>query len=154
MITQLNNTLMRFLTLGLVFNIILISSCSKKFVNPARDADFHFINMTDKNISYEVGLEKFNLKPSETITIGQSQDDSGLELSPSSYSNPFRELMTPQDKDIIIKFNVNKCWTTAVGTDHSPLDIKNYTSEKLGERKYKFTYTFTEADYNRAITCP
>lgn len=56
---------------------------------------------------------------------------------------------------INIKFNGNRCLSNQVATsEHSPLNIKNYVVENIDKYTYKFTYTFTEADYDRAITCP
>lgn len=32
--------------------------------------------------------------------------------------------------------------------------LKNHTAERVSDVTYKFTYTFTEADYNRSVNCP
>ena len=57
--------------------------------------------------------------------------------------------------EIIIKFNDVKCLINVKENDRNSIrDIKNFVAERINNNTYKFTYTFTEADYNRASTCP
>lgn len=56
---------------------------------------------------------------------------------------------------ITIKFDNNKCLINqTIDSMHRVLDIKNFAAEKVDRFTYNLTYTFTEADYNRATTCP
>lgn len=146
---QQHNTWMRYLTLGLIISSITFFSACKK-VNYAQFGEFYFVNETNHSISFEKGLEQFNLAPKAVFFIKQTQD-SGKDPSVSIYQSPIMKLSNGL---VNIKFDMNKCIAVTYYTEHSILDIKNFISEKISKRTYKFTYTFTEADYNRAVTCP
>ncbi len=80
------------------------------------------------------------------------EQDSGKEINPKNFIPP---LMIVSNGGLTIRFNQTRCLVTTFYTEHSPLNINSYSNEgKIGESTYKFTYTFTEADYNRATTCP
>ena len=142
---------MRFLITGLIIISTSLISC-KIIREEVLFADFVFINNTRYSISYGQGLEKYNLQPQSTIFVSIEKDGSGKNVKPENYAAPYfyeSRFKLP----IIIKIN-NRCWEPTELEEHSPLNINNYTAEKLGERKYKFTYTFTDADYERAVACP
>ncbi len=147
-----NNTLKHFLTIGLIISITsILSSCKDEFFS--QTASFCFVNETNYNISYDLGLEKFNVSAKSTTVINESYRGGGNgESAPPLYNNPFIE---HYGKKINVKFNNIKCLIDVKIDDvHSVIDIKNYTVEKIDNFTYKLTYTFTEADYNRAVTCP
>ena len=140
---------MHYLQRGLLISIfgIFLNSCAK--VEYAQHADFYFINKTPYQISYVKGYEKFNVAANSTILIKDTQD-AVKKVDPTTYYAPFRGISLPST----IKFNQVKCLTIDAVSEHSPIEIKNYIAERIGERTFKFTYTFTEADYNQAVACP
>lgn len=142
-------TWIKYLTIGLFINISMLNVSCNKIREYAQFGDFYFVNQTDYNIIYQKGLEKFNVMANSSILIRDTQD-AIKEVSPNRYHTLFINYNPP----LIIKFNDNKCLEFAPNSEHTLLDIKNYVAEKIGKRTYKFTYTFTEADYNRAVACP
>jgi hypothetical protein len=149
-----NNTLKRYLIIGLIISMFgtLISCKGEEFF--AQTTAYHFVNDTNYNISYDSGLEKYNVTAKSTTVLKQFHRGGGSngESAPPLYNHPFFEVY---GKKINIKFNNVKCLLDVKVDDaHSIMDLKNYTVEKIDNFNYKLTYTFTEADYNRAVTCP
>lgn len=141
-------TWMRYSTLGIIFSILLTNaSCNKEYFGIGH---FYFVNETDHFITYENLLEEYNLAPHQTILIKQTQDANGR-ANLDDYISPL--VMRTKDP-INIKFDANKCAKITKESDHSVLNLKSFIAEKLDKFTYKFTYTYTEADYNRAVTCP
>lgn len=124
----------------------MVSCAKREFV---QDAEFHFINKTNFHITYNFGLDKYNLNPNETKVFKEEQG-ARRNSDATTYYTPFKVTTF----DVTIKFDGSKCLIISPNGSFGPLNIKNYNAEKLGSRTYKFTYTFTEADYNRATTCP
>lgn len=151
--TLQKTTWTHYLIIGLLISLFGLSNSCKKTRDYAQDGEFNFVNQTNHYISYQKGFEKYNLAPQATVIINQVQDAPGKNVDVNTYSNPFTKEYS-YTEPFVIKYNDNRCLTITRSSEHTPLDIKNYNAEKLGERKYKFTYTFTEADYNRAVTCP
>jgi hypothetical protein len=128
--------------------------CGKKLIDHAKIGEFVFINQTSYAITYEVKIGKYNILPHSTTTVIDTQD-SGITAEANDYSSPFNEeYMVASIDPLVVRFDQTKCWMVNRNSDHSLLNIKSYVAEKLGDRKFKFTYTFTEADYNRATICP
>lgn len=148
-----NKTLKHYLTIGLVISLfgILISCKNEEFFT--QTASFHFVNQTNYNVSYDSGLEKFNIPAKSTTVTNETYRGGGKGASaPPLYNHPFNE---HYGKKINIKFNNVKCLIDVkVDDPNSVMNIKNYTVEKIDNYTYKLTYTFTEADYNRAVACP
>jgi hypothetical protein len=140
---------MRYLQLGVISLILLLCfSCKKHYQSTA---EYHFVNNTNYSITFGKGLESYNLVPNGTYKMQYNQD-SGKEIDPKNFIPP---LIIKSDGGLTFRFNLTKCLDATFYTEHSPLNINNYINEgKIGERTYKFTYTFTEADYNRATVCP
>ena len=141
-------TWMRYLMLGSFIFLLFIISCKKHYRSTG---EYHFINKTNYNITFEKGFDSYNLSPNATYTMSYGQD-SGKEIDPKNFIPP---LMIASNGGLTIRFNQTRCLVTTFYTEHSPLNINSYSNDgKIGELTYKFTYTFTEADYNRATTCP
>ena len=151
-----NNMWKRYLTLGLIISIIaLFYSCDKGDYRYTKKSEFRFINTTNYSITYPVGYERFNILPKSSIFFEESifVGDSKKSAEISDYKSPLESSSVIQN--LTIKFDNMKCLVDVSLTDvNSIRDIKNFVAEKLGESNYKFTYTFTEADYNRAVACP
>ena len=151
-----NNMLKHYLTIGFIISLIaILSSCDDGYYRYQRLAEYRFINETNHVITYPTGYERLNIAPKsntiikESVTIGGKETGAKISdyISPlSSHSATF---------NLIIKFNNEKCLINVKEDDiNSVKNIKNFIAERIGENNYRFTYTFTEADYNRAITCP
>ena len=143
-----NSIWMRFLALGIIISLTLfINSCQK--VNHGQFAEFHFVNKTNHTITYNKPFEKYNVAAMSTTIVKESQS-AGKNVTAESYHRPFMEF-----GGIVLKFDQDKCIIDhPLDSPNSIINLKNYVAEKIGDRTYKFTYTFTEADYNRAVTCP
>ena len=141
----------RYLKNGLIISsLLLFNSCTETEI--INSGEFYFVNKTNYKITYDqVNLQKFNVNANGTTVISTSYNG-GKDVNPDSYIIP---LMEPTRGVVNIQFGANKCLLKQDrNSENSILNIKNFISEKLGVRKYKFTYTFTEADYNRAVACP
>jgi len=148
-----NNTWMRYLTLGLIISFFgILSSCKDHFFQII--IEIQIINETNYQVTFPIGYEKYNVAPKSKITIIEASKSVGKGgTQASDFPSPFFSINP--NNDFTIKFNQIKCLEDIkIDDEHSIRDIKNFVTEKIGENHYKFTYTFTEADYNRAVTCP
>ena len=145
-----NSTLKHYLIIGLIISLIsIISSCKDDFYD--QYGEFYFVNNTAYIIKYNAGLERFDIPPKSTTIFKEKYRGEGKKALPSNYNSPLRHY----GNEINIKFNNVKCLINVKENDiNSIRDIKNFVTEKIGENHFKFTYTFTEADYNRAVACP
>ncbi|WP_421945206.1 hypothetical protein [Pedobacter sp.] len=146
-----NNTLKSYLIIGLIISInSILGGCVRdNFYD--QYGQYQFINETNYNITYNTGLEDFNILPKSTIIFEEKYRGEGKKPEASNYNSPFKYYSS----DLVIKFNSLKCLVNVKYDDvHSIRNIKNYTAERVNDVTYKFTYTFTEADYNRAVNCP
>lgn len=147
--TVQNTIWMRFLVLG-VFSLLLVGFSCKRIEREA-DGEFIFINSTNHTVSFFTPhANSFTLLGLKTHLIKQVQPV-GKKIVAEAFVTPFNN-----NNSLVIQFDGNRCltMTNANSSDNSLLNISNYTAEKINNRTYKFTYTFTEADYNRATTCP
>jgi hypothetical protein len=148
------NTLASFLMIGLLISFFtLVSSCNK-IREYAQFGTFNFVNQTNYTITFynklsPIRYAEYTILPNSVTSIEKTQD-AIKDVNSTTYHSPFIGFTPP----LIVKFNSVKCLEITPESEHTPLDIKNYAAEKLGERSYKFTYIFTEADYNRATICP
>jgi len=142
-------TWMRFLMLG-IFSLFLIGFSCKK-IEPDMDGEYVYINSTNHTISFLTPhVNSFKLLGLQTHLI-KLYEIARKKTRPETYGTPFNNT----DSEVI-QFDGNKCltMTSSNSSENSLLNISNYSVEKIDNRTYKFTYTFTEADYNRATTCP
>ena len=135
---------MRFLTLGISLMCMPTFVQCKKRVDYFVRADFVYVNNTDLVIEVKSGADNFTIKPQETDTI-KINGEGPQEVTEKNYLPPF------QGGQIIIYGNI-KCDTLTIPRE-SITGIDNYTSEKIGERYFRFTYTFTDADFADAKPC-
>lgn len=144
---------MRYLMLRLTISLIaILCACKDDFFSIV--AENHFVNETDYSITYPIGYEKFNVPPKSTTIITERGKGAGKGgIRESDFTSPLFSF-SPESQ-FTIKFDQTRCLTQVkVDDEHSVRNIKNFKTEKIGENHYKFTYTFTEADYNRATICP
>ncbi len=110
------------------------------------DGEYVYINSTNHIISFLTPhFNSFNLLGLKTHLIKEYQvaGKKGTLRTPFNNSN-----------SLVIQFDGNKCLTMTNLSENSLLNINHYSVEKIDDWTYKFTYTFTEADYNRATICP
>jgi hypothetical protein len=150
-----NNTLMRYLQLGIVISLFNLTISCNKTTNPGYDLEVYFVNQTNYNITYGQGFGEFNVKAKSTIIIKQSRDGIKPVLTNDSFLSPLLVNSRPFTNPFFIYFDLNKCLVQTRTTENSVFNVDSYKQlEKIGENTYKLTYTFTEADYNRAVICP
>lgn len=142
---------MRYIAFGLFTSLFIIGASCKKNTSWVMNGDFYFINETAHAITYaQSGFDEFNIPPNSSILISETQD--GREdIEPGYYHSPL--IRQGIKNSLVVKFDNAKCLET-FNRKNTPLNIENYASENLGRRTYKFTYTFTQADYDAAINCP
>lgn len=143
-------TWINYLIIGLF--ISFTPSCGK-IREYVKYSEFVYVNQTSHVITFPKGIVTINIKPNETISSKISEEGADKNLTRDSY------LTTPKAFDTfdvykIMYFDNLRCLDLSKDFEHSPAELKNYVAEKIGKRTYKFTYTFTEADYNRAVACP
>jgi hypothetical protein len=153
----LNNILTRYSTIGLIsFLLGSIAACNKT-TDQTMEGEFYFVNNTAHQINFNAGFEKYNLAPNGRSNAFIISDISDKSISEDSFYVPFlkeKAYKIPAEP-IIIKFDNNRCIIIRdMLGNHNPLNTTSYSSERISERKYKFTYTFTEADYAAAVACP
>jgi len=143
-------TWMLYLFIGLIINCNFLQSCRKGDVERTQDAIFVYENQTSHLIILERAGTITTFMPN-TVTSFNVTEYAGKETNEFSYKrNPFD--FYKDDK--YVSFDRTKCLDLSILETNNPSNLRHYKAEKLSERKYKFTYTFTEADYNRAVNCP
>ena len=148
--TLQNNTWIHYLTLGLIFSLLTSGSCNK-ISEWGQEGEFYFVNKTTHKIAIIEQRLNLEIEPLQTYYLSQIQPSQKV-VRPEDYQHPLSEgIGTSLEVTIHIG---DKCLKQVKSDVNSILNIKSYTAEKLGERKYKFTYTFTDADYERAVACP
>jgi hypothetical protein len=71
-----SNTLKHYLIIGLIISFgALFNSC--KDVAYVSTSDFYFVNETNYAITYELGLEKFNVAPKSTTKFTDRKQSFG-----------------------------------------------------------------------------
>lgn len=146
-----NNTYMRYLCTGLIFSFaILLNSCKDDFYN--QFGEYHYINNTNYEITYEANMSRYNVAPKSTTIIKRTIRGVGKKSATvANYEVP-TDLYSGEPT---IKFNNLRCLIKVKADDvNSVRNIKNYVAEKISENNFKFTHTFTDADFNRAVACP
>ena len=148
------------LMIALVIGIsLLLNSCEK--INYLQHGEYHIVNITNYNITFEKELETCNVIPKGTTIIYDTQE-SRKNMKPADYLNA-ADFSNPIDRlklgTINIKFTKSdgtaKCLLKQTKDSiNSILNPDKFISEQIGERTYKFTYYFSNSDYNRAVTCP
>ncbi|WP_157255781.1 hypothetical protein [Pedobacter sp. Leaf41] len=143
-----NSMLKRYLIIGLIISITsILGGCVKDFTMVG---EFHFVNTTNYSITYQKGLEEFNVAPNSTTIFKNQARISKKKSQENNYNTPLANF-----NNIKISFNKVKCLIDIKEEDlNSVRNIKNYKAERVNDVTYKFTYTFTEADYSRAVNCP
>jgi len=139
---------MRYLTLGISLVALFTTLSCKKKADYLVKGIYVYINDTDSLIDVKSGVYDFKVNPKQSYTIEQVGDGS---------KDATEKSFVPPMTSAILIFNDSKCDTLdsglKVGKGEGILGIENYTSEKMGERYYKFIYIFTEVDYNKAVLC-
>jgi len=149
---QQKTTWMRYLRLGLAISLIaILNSCKDDFFTII--VENHFVNETNYAITYPTGYEKFNVPAKSSIIVTERAKSGGKGgVRESDFPSPL-SILSPVVQ-LTIKFGQSKCLVDVRVDDlHSVRDIKNFKAETLGDNHFKYTYTFTEADYTRATSC-
>ncbi len=150
-----NSTLKHYLIIGLIINFCFLSNSCDKFKIYAIAGEFRFVNTTSYNITFDqANFQEFNVPANSTTVIYKSQKSSFKvkEAVPSNYRSPF---VIPSIDNVIVKFGNNKCLIMQANDGINNIrNINNFVAEKISNNNFRFTFTFTEADYNRAVACP
>lgn len=141
-----NNTWTRFLMLGLIS--ITGFSCAKK--EWTRQGEFDLVNSTTRTVVIADPNKTYEILPGAILHISQVQP-SNKEVVPQSYEDPITQEVGPR-QSLTVKIG-DKCLIATKNSQNSILNIASYQNQKIDERNYRFTYTFTDEDYKRAGDC-
>ena len=142
----------RYFFIGIVINLLLTISCGRKFTDWLQHAEFEYVNQTNYTITFPKGQVNVVVKPNTTTIFKMTFGANEIVTADSFPNNGSPFGFTDTYKSIF--FDNIKCLDLSTLTINNPSDKKNYVAERLDGRTYKLTYTFTEADYKRAVTCP
>ncbi len=99
-------------------------------------------------IEVKSGVYDFTINPSQSHIIEQG-GEGPKDVSEKNYVPPMTSAL--------IIYSSTKCdtldTTNKIGTGEGIIGISNYINEKIGNRHYKFAYTFTDIDYKKALPC-
>ena len=141
-----------YIFIGIAISLLLTISCGRKLTDWIQHAEYQYVNQTNYNITFPKGAVNVIVRPN-TITTFKMTFGANEIVTANSFANdgnPFD--LTDTYKRIF--FDNLKCLDLSTLTINNPSNFKNYVAERIDKRTFKFTYTFTEADYNRAVTCP
>ncbi len=142
---------MRFLMLG-VFSIITLNFSCKKVSDYSQEADFIYINSTNRIVKLDYPKAKFSIAPGETHTIKKA-DVGPKTILPEVYNNPLPLFIAGEKRDELSSKIDDRCFKSTRTSDHSLINIRSYGVEKINDGYYKFTFIFTEADYLKSGNC-
>ncbi|WP_412466720.1 hypothetical protein [Pedobacter sp. KLB.chiD] len=149
--TTQNKIWMRFLLLGISFYLTAVNvNCGKRSVDYVQYAQYEFINKTQYSIKVIESRSpdiSFKIDKGSTYSLLREQDGSDKIVTEQSYISPFFS------SQVIIEFDNTRCLNMTSQSEKSVFNLENYSSIRMNSRKYKFTYTFTEQDYDRAVAC-
>ncbi len=120
------------------------------------EGEFYFVNKTNHHVTFSSGFEKYSLSPQSSSAAMMTHELSDKVVSASDYYSPLIDdkARKSPNQPIVIKFDHMKCIVIKDDKgENNPLNIGSYIAERKDDRKYRFTFTFTEADYNRATNC-
>jgi hypothetical protein len=144
---------MRYLLLG-VFSVSFFGFSCKKRVDYAQYAEFRYLNSTSKKIVMDYPKKKFAIEANGGEYYFEVKGIGPKTISPDSYNFSLPINLTEENRiPVTIKIG-EKCFTSTERSEHTLINVNSYQIEKIDEGHYKFTYTFTEADYNLAVNCP
>jgi hypothetical protein len=132
-----------YLMLGISILCLFMFMQCKKSVDYVVKGTYVYVNSTDSLIEVKGG-ESFIISPKQTHTI-VVDGEGGKDISAKSYEPPFGSA--------VIVYGSSRCDTLRAYSKKGILGIDNYNNEKIADRNYKFTYTFTETDYKKAVPC-
>lgn len=115
-----------------MFFVSIFSGC-KAEKDYVVKADWVYINNSSQSLKV-TGLEVFDLDVAATKTLSYNIDGPET-VAESNYVAPFKSGTT---KIIVAGREF---------TDTKITDREHYIAERVAERHYKFTYTFTDADF-------
>ena len=135
----------RYLIIGISISFITLFFSCEQESDCWVVGEFVFENKTAYTIETPRGI----IQPSNKLTI-KNEGLGPCEVNEKSYISPF-------NGGITITFNKTKCLPFKGGAKaaegEGPVGIKNYKSSKVANLHYRFEYTFSEADYEKAIEC-
>lgn len=140
---------MRYLIIGGSLILLLtLNNCGQ--TDYSVKSRWIYINETGHKIFYfrdSTEWSKYNLNPGET-KIFEEESEGG--------KNPKAKDFIPLLRPFIVYYGDLLCDTlfiTSSREGEGPRGISNYTSRKLEDYYFEFTYRFTQADVDKADTC-
>ena len=140
-----------------LLTFLFIASCGR--TEYLAKASFVYKNETDYLISYNRIL---NSDTSQMFTIAPKSEKvltfegGGADKQPTieNCCEGFLESTQGIDAPILVIFENLRCIVYLEGDGSTTTNLLNgYEAEQLTDRSFKFTFTFTEADYQNAVPC-
>ncbi len=136
---------MRFLphgSLTLLIHIFLFCSCESK-IDYIQYATWVYENHSSQTIDVQAKVfNSFSLTPGKSY-VYEVETAAGKYVTPESYSVPYYAdgtTLIVGEKELLLLEN------------ESILDISSYNTEKIEDRHYRFTYTFTDEIIDELLT--
>ena len=146
---QQKTMLMRYLIIGGSLILMLtLSNCGQ--TDYSVKSRWIYINETNNRILFSRDsseMSKFNLDSGETKTFEEEREGG---------KNPKAKDFIPLLRPFIVYYGDLLCDTlfiTSSREGEGPGGISNYTSKKLKDYYFEFTYRFNQADVDKADTC-
>lgn len=137
--------LIRSLMLGISLSILgYVSSCKPVEEGYIITGTFIYVNQTDSVIKVDGGMYPLQIEAHRSDTITTQWESSEKDI--------VRSYNIPYSQGQIVYYGHLKCDTLNLPNE-GILNLGSYASERLGDRRFRLTYTFTNVDYNKAVTC-
>lgn len=135
--TKTTKTMKRAIFATLVICLGCFSGCGKKIVDYRALATFEFKNESTHTIAVNGGADerfKFTLDKGAAHSY-EMEFGTGETVTKESFISPYSNATT-------VKIDGGREMKVQGITD-----LKNYSTQQIGDRHFKFTYTFTDADF-------
>lgn len=137
---------MRCLLIGTSLSFMLLFQSCKEEADCLVIGEFVYKNTT----SFSIETPKGTIQPNKSMMI-KEEGLGSCEVSKESYISPFHGGVT-------VIFDNQKCLSYEGGLKanegEGPVGIANYNSSKVADRHFKFEYTFSDSDYEKAQAEP
>ncbi len=135
---------MRYLLIGIssIF-LIIISSCGQEDVDCLVESEFVLINETDFRITTSNGT----ILQDDTLSIS-SKYLGNCDVNTNDFIPPISQNVIRLDETKCKIYNI-----ISKNEGEGPFGISNYTTEKISNLNFKFTYIFKNEDFDSITDC-
>jgi hypothetical protein len=140
---------MSYLLIGISIVLLNLNGCQQE-VEYRLDTEFVYVNQSDKFLSFEASNGSSNRR---VIALSPNSSDTVYYAASGGFENPDPNSCCQGLLGDILGGALTLTFTDSICSLSSPLDINNYVSEKVEDRYFRYTFTFTEEVLNKATGC-